>query len=194
MSNNTNKKQCPECKEWFYDLKHHKCKKQNSFIRFGVSKELRKKIEEYAEFSNSTLSEFIRESIKDKIRSIEHPEQFVQSNNSQLNNAILEQIALDTRIIIKLEEQRNKRLEIAEDIENIRQRIKEEYESLREKNLISDFTEETKIIADLLNVHKSLTLEQISKKTDIDPENALLILNKDSRFKLNITTGRYEKR
>ena len=194
MSNNTNKKQCPECKEWFYGLKHHKCKKQDSFIRFGVSIELRKKIDEYAEFSNSTLSEFIRETIKEKIRHIEHPEQIVQSNKSQLNNTILEQLTLNTRKIIELQEQTNKRLEISEDIENTRHKIKELYEALREKNIISDFIKEIKIIEDLLKVHKSITPKQISKKTNIDSEDAFLILNKDDRFKLNITTGRYELR
>lgn len=116
----------------------------------------------------------------------------MQSNISYINPDILEKITLNTKKIIELQEETNKRLEIAKDIEKTRKAIKQEYNKLREKDLVNDFSKEANIIYDLLIAHKSLTLEQISKKIDLDIDDTLLILQIDKRFKLNITTGRFE--
>lgn len=61
-----------------------------------------------------------------------------------------------------------------------------------EKRLIDDLSKEANMINDLLIANKSLTLEQISNKTNLDEEDILLILQTDNRFKLNITSGRFE--
>lgn len=170
--------------------------KQDSFIRFGVTEGQKKKIESYAKDFNKSLSDFIRDAIFDKIRRFEHPEQFYQGNMNQMNPAILEQLTLNTKKILELQEQTNQRIKIAEDIENTRLLIKQEYEKLREKGLIDDFSKEADIIIDLLKGHKSLTPEQIEKMTkkEINDEKATLILQIDNRFKLNVVTGRYELR
>ena len=103
---------------------------------------------------------------------------------------------MNTKKILELQEQTNQRISIAEDIENTRFLIKQEYEKLRGKGLVDDFSKEANIIIDLLKSHKSLTPEQIEKMTDkdIDSEEATLILQIDNRFKLNVVTGRYELR
>lgn len=170
--------------------------KQDSFIRFGVTKGQKKKIESYAKDFNKSLSDFIRDAIFDKIRRFENPEQFYQGNINQMNPAILEQLTLNTKKILELQEQTNERMKIAEDMENTRLLIKQEYEKLRKKGLVDDFSKEADDIWNLLKGHKSLTPEQIEKMTDkeIDAEKATLILQIDNRFKLNVITGRYELR
>jgi len=170
--------------------------KQDSFIRFGVTKGQKEKIERYAKEYDKSLSDFIRDVIFEYFRSLEHPEQFNRGNTNQMNPAILEQLTLNTKKILELQEQTNQRIRIAEDIENTRLLIKQEYEKLREKGLINDFSKEAEIIVDLLKGRKSLTPEQIEEMTDkdIDSEKATLILQLDNRFKLNVTTGRYELR
>jgi len=170
--------------------------KQDSFIRFGVTESTKKKIEKYAKEDDKSLSEFIREVISENFRRIEHPELFYQEKTNQINPAILEQLTLNTKKILELQEQTNQRIRIAEDIENTKLLIKQEYEKLRKKGLIDDFSKEADDISNLLKGHKSLTPEQIEKMTnkEIDAEKATLILQIDNRFKLNVTTGRYELR
>ena len=176
--------------------KKNDSEKQDSFIRFGVTEGKKKKIESYAKEYDKSVSNFIRDVIDEKFRSIEHPEQFSQGNVNQMNPAILEQLTLNTKKILELQEQTNQRIRIAEDIENTRLLIKQEYEKLREKGLIDDFSKEADNIVDLLKGHKSLTPEQIEKMTkkEINTEKATLILQIDNRFKLNVVTGRYELR
>ena len=170
--------------------------KQDSFIRFGVTEGKKKKIERYAKEYDKSVSNFIRDVIDDEFRRVEHPEQFAQGTVNQINPAILEQLTLNTQKILKLQEQTNERTKIADDIENTRLLIKQEYGKLREKGLIDDFSKEADDISNLLKSHKSLTPEQIENMTkkEIDTEKATMILQIDNRFKLNVTTGRYESR
>ena len=170
--------------------------KQDSFIRFGVTEDQKGKIEKYAKENDKSLSEYIREVIFEEFRRIEHPEQFAQGTVNQMNPAILEQLTLNTQKILELQEQTNERTKIAEDIENTRFLIKQEYEKLKQKGIIDAFSKEADDIKDLLKSHKSLTPEQIENMTkkEIDTEKATMILQVDNRFKLNVATGRYELR
>jgi len=168
--------------------------KFDSFIRFGVTKDQKMKIIKIAEETNKSLSEFIRDAIFEKIRNIEYPEQATHIKTSYIPQEILEQIMLKAEKIIELQEEANKRLRISQDIEETRMAIKQEYEKLRNLGKINDLSKEANLIFNLLNGHKSLTPDQISKKTNLDIEKVFLILQVDNRFKLNITTGRYELR
>ena len=168
--------------------------KQDSFIRFGVTEDQKKKIESFAKEFNKSLSDFIRDAIFDKIRRFEHPEQFSQGNISQMNSAILEQLTLNTKKILELQEKTNEKIEIAEDIENTILIIKEQYDKLKVKGLINDFSKESEIIEVLLKNHNSLTPDKISKISNLEIDDIILILNAFDKFKLNITTGRYELR
>ena len=124
----------------------------------------------------------------------EFPEQFKQSNIEQIDPKTLEEIKRNMEKSLELQEQMNDRLNIAENIESITKAIKDQYNKLKKKNLISDFSKESNLIIDLLKGRKSFTPEQISKMINLDIDEIFLILNVDNRFKLNITTGRYELR
>lgn len=182
-------------------------KKMNEKEETNKSKELRVKqihitftekekvkIRQFAESSNKNIRDFIRDAVMEKIRSLEHPEQFKQTNIDQIDPDTLEEIKKNIEISIELQKITNERLTIADNIESITEAIKEEYDKLKKKNLISDFSKEANLIVDLLKDRKSLTPEQISKMINLDIDDILLILNTSNQFKLNITTGRYELR
>lgn len=163
-------------------------------IHITFTEKEKEKIKRFAKSSNRSIRDFIRYSVFDKIRMIEHPEQFKQTNIDQIDPKTLEEIKRKMEISIELQEQMNERLNIAENIESTTQAIKEQYSILKEKNLISDFSKESNLIADLLKDRRSFTPEQISKMIDLDIDDILLILNTSNQFKLNIITGRYELR
>ena len=72
--------------------------------------------------------------------------------------------------------------------------MKDQNKKLEKANLISNFSEESEEIRDLLKAHKSLSPDQINKMSQINLDNIILILTTFDKFKLNITTGRYELR
>lgn len=163
-------------------------------VHITFSEKEKAKIKLFAESIDKSIREFIREATFERIRRIEHPEQFSHGNISQFNPAILEQLTKNTRKIIELQKLTNERLNIAENIEKTIQAIKEQYKKLKKKNLIGSFSKESRIIADLLEGHKSLTPDQISKMSKIDIDDIYLILTGFNKFKLNTTTGRFELR
>ena len=169
-------------------------KKPRIFLQVTLSKEQKEHVIRIAKDNFKTASEFCREAIFEKIRRIEHPEQFGHLNASSMNLAVFEQIQHDTKKMIELQEETNKRLEMARDIENTRQTIKELYKTLKKKDLIGDHSKDADEIANILSSHKSLTPHKISIKLNLDVDIIILILQTDERFKLNITTGRYELR
>jgi len=163
-------------------------------IHITFTEKQKEKIEQFAEASNKNVRDFIRDSVFEKIRTIEFPEQFKQTNIDQIDPDTLEEIKRNMEKSLELQKFMNERLNIAENIESIVQAINEQYSKLRRKNLISEFSKESELIIDLLKTHKSLTLDQISKMINLDIDDVLLILNTSNQFKLNITTGRYELR
>lgn len=163
-------------------------------VHITFTEKEKEKINQFANDSNKNIRDFIRDSIFEKIRSIEHPELFKQSNIEQIDPNTLEEIKWKIEKSIKLQEQMNERLKIAENIESIIKAIKEQYNKLKKKDLIDNFSKESNLIVDLLTDHKSLTLEQISKMINFDIDDILLILNTSNQFKLNITTGKYQLR
>jgi len=163
-------------------------------IHITFTEKEKEKIKQFAEDSNKNIRDFIRDAVFDKIRMIEHPEQFKQTNIEQIDPGILEEIKRNMELSIELQKLTNERLNIAENIESITKAIKDQYNKLKKKDLISDFSKESNLIADLLKDHKSLTSDQISKMINLDIDDVLLILNTSNQFKLNITTGRYELR
>ncbi|KKN61176.1 hypothetical protein LCGC14_0524710 [marine sediment metagenome] len=163
-------------------------------IHITFTESEKEKIEQFAKASNETTREFIRNAVFEKIRMIIFPEQFKQTNIEQIDPKTLEEIKRNMEKSLELQKQMNNRLNIAENIESITKAIKDQYSKLKKKSLISDFSKESILIIDLLKGRKSLTLEQISKMINLDIDEIFLILNVDNRFKLNITTGRYELR
>lgn len=167
---------------------------RNQQVHLTFTEKEKEKIKQFAEASNKNIRDFIRESIFEKIRRSEYPEQFKQTNIEQIDSNTLEEIKNGIKESIELQKLTNQRLIITENIDAIIQAIKEQYNKLKERNLISSYSKEADLIADLLKTHKSLTPDQISKMLNLGIDDILLIINIDNRFKLNITTGRYELR
>lgn len=169
-------------------------------IHITFTEKEKEKIKQFAKDSNKNVRDFIRDSVFEKIRMIEFPEQFKQTNIDQIHPGTLEEIKKNIEISIELQKLMNERLNIAENIESIIQAIKDQYNKLKKKNLISNFSKEADLIFELLEDHRSLTPDQICKmvnfelKTNFEVDDILLIVNVDNRFKLNITTGRFELR
>lgn len=141
-----------------------------------------------------TTSEFIRQSIRDKIRRIKKPERYQQSNTSQFSPEMLKKIAEDTQKILELQRKEENRKEIYENLLETSEAIQEEYKRLKEKGLMSDLSKEQETIKKLLTGHKSLTPKQISAMTKIGSKKVIFIITNSQEFKLNITTGRYSNR
>jgi len=163
-------------------------------IHITFTEKEKERIKRFAEASDKNVRDFIRDSVLGKIRMIEFPEQFKQSNIDQIDPSTLEEIKKNMEKSLELQKLMNERLNIAENIESITKAIKEQYTKLKRKNLIGDFSKESELIIDLLKTHKSLTPDHVSKMINLDIDDVLLILNTSNRFKLNITTGRYELR
>lgn len=163
-------------------------------IHITFTEKEKEKIKQFAEASNKNVRDFIRDAVFETIRMLEFPEQFKQTNIDQIDPGTLEEIKRNMEKSLELQKLMNERLNIAENIESITKAIKDQYNKLKKKNLISEFSKESNLIIDLLKGHKSLTPEQISKMINLDIDDILLILNTSNQFKLNITTGRYELR
>lgn len=168
--------------------------KRNKFIQVALTEEERETIREFAKEKKETSSTFCRRAIFDFIRRKENPEMFNQSNISQIDYTMIERLLEKNQKIIKIQEEMQKRQGIADNIEETSELIQKEYAKLKNKGEISDLINESKIIANLLKAHKSLSLKQISEMTEIEIDIVVLIVTDSKNFKLNITTGRYSLR
>lgn len=168
--------------------------KRIKFIQVALTEEERETIREFAKENKETSSTFCRRVIFDSIRRKENPEMFNQSNINQIDYSIFERLFENNQKIIELQKEMLKRQGIADNLEETSELIQKEYIKLKNKGKIDDLTNQSKIIANLLKAHKSLSLKQISEMTDIDIDTVILIITNSETFKLNITTGRYSLR
>ena len=139
-----------------------------------------------------TASEFIRESIREKIKRIKNPA--MNQGSIQFNPEILLKISNDTRKLLEIGEEKKKRDEAINNILETSEAIQEEYKKLKEKGALLGLKRETMRIKKLLDGHKSLTPKQISDMTKIELNNVVLIITNRKFFKLNVATGRYSNR
>ena len=160
---------------------------RNEFIKFGVSADEKMSFQKYAKESSMSVSEFIRQSIFEKIRRIKNPENFIQSNVSQINPVILEQMSKDIKKQIELQELVLKRQEQFNEITKTLELI-QIYS--KDRNL----TDETNVIDNLFEAHKSLSQHQIIEKSGFDKNIVWAIISNQEKYKLNITTGKFSSK
>lgn len=157
---------------------------RNKFIKFGVSVDEKESFQKYAKDSKMSVSEFIRQSIFEKIRRIENPE---VSSISQVNPLVLEQISRDMKKQIEMQKLVLKRQEQFNEITKTLELI-QIYSKGR------DLTNETDVIDNLFEAHKSLSQHQIIEKSGFDKDIVWAIISNQERYKVNITTGKFSKR
>ncbi|MBA7497217.1 hypothetical protein ES702_07829 [subsurface metagenome] len=168
--------------------------KRIKFIQVALTETEREIIRNFAKENKETSSTFCRRVIFDFIRRKENPEMFNQSNVNQIDYTIFEKLFENNQKILKLQEEMQKRQGIADNIEEISEILQKEYENLKNKGKIGNLTNDSKIIANLLKGHKSLSLKQITEMTNFGIEKVIRIITNSEIFKLNITTGRYSLR
>ncbi len=167
-------------------------KKQNKerkysykYIQFTVSNDLRKNIEEWTEKSIfTTISDFIRNAVEEKIRRLKNPELFQSKSNSQINPAIFNQMLKQSEKSNILQEKVLERMRIFDE-------MRKDLYQIRRFSIKEDLIQETKTIINLLKAHKTLSQKQIIEKTNLDKETVFQIVSTDDRIKLNMN-GRFE--
>lgn len=161
-------------------------------IHIRVSEEEREVINKYAEEASTSISEFIRQCIFEKIRILESPNnEYSTSGSSQLDdyflqniNENIEKIANSQQIIMDNTSLINKMY----DIVRMSYRRGESYPSM------GALTEIHKQILQIIETKKSATLNDIVEITGLDVNIAEMHIKElidIERVKLNITTGRY---
>jgi len=164
----------------------NKDKNRNKFIKFGVTETEKEKFQKFAEESNMSTSEFIRQSCYEKIRRIEHPEIYMQTKNN-MNPLIFEQISRDLKKQIEMQKLALKRQEQFDEITKTLELI-QIYSKGR------NLTEEAKVIDNLFEAHKSLSQHQIMEKTGFDKDIVWAIISNKEKYELNITNGKFSLR
>lgn len=156
-----------------------------NYIQFTVSDNLRKEIEEWTEKSTfTTISDFIRNAVEEKIRLLKNPEVELSKSRNQIDSVLLNKIL---EKVEKSETLNKKLLEQMKEYEYMRKDL----EQIKKFSIKQDLTQETEHIINLLKAHKSLTQKQIIEKTNLNKEIVFQIVSTDERIKLNMN-GRFE--
>jgi len=146
------------------------------FIQFSVSDKFKERIEKMAENGGfTTVSDFIREAIKDKIRRIEHPEIFNESKTRIDNDKmkkLLEMSGINSEKIDKV-------LKKFDKIERIERNLQllfnlENREVLKEKE---------KEVIELLQEHKILFPKKIMELTNINRKELYAIISDSDKYR-----------
>ena len=167
-------------------------KVRNKMVHIAFTEGEKSKIQEYADNSDMTVSEFIRQATRDKIRKIDYPEQI--SNQPVITPEILLKISKNTDKLLELQQEKEREKEIIKNLLQTSDALQNEYHRLMEKGLMSELTEETKTIQNLLRGHKSLSPNQIIDMTNIEKDKVLFVITNLKLFKLNVITGKYQLR
>lgn len=169
-------------------------KVRNKIVHIAYSEGEKKKIRKYAEDSEMTVSEFIRQATRDKIRRIDNPEQSNISNLPVITPEMLLKISKNTEKLLELQQEKKREKEIIQTLLETSEALQSEYHRLMDKGLMSELTEETHTIQNLLRGHKSLSPNQIIDMTNIEKDKVLFVITNLKLFKLNVITGKYQLR
>ena len=158
-----------------------------NYIQFTVDDEFKENIEKFTiEAGFKTTSEFVRSAVREKLDRMLYPERFYTSSSNVIDPKYLEQITINTKKIVELEELNQKSINFFAEMKKILEKIS--------KYAIKGLVDEKETISNLFKAHKSLTPEMIIKKTHYDEEiifSILTELQEENYIKLN-TNGRFE--
>ena len=138
--------------------------KRNKIVHIAFTEEEKEKIKDLVKSNNMTSSEFIRQSIQDKIRRIENVAIF---NNSSMDKALLEKIykiQLETKKLLESNVSHGK--VVNGNMKELAKRVNHQQVQLHRERVI-----------DILKNHGSLRVEQISEYTSILDNNIIKVLS-----------------
>lgn len=156
---------------------------RNKPIQVYFSKSEKDEIEDIAAEFNTSTSEFIRQSIFEKIRRHKHPEMFDKSYTPQDTSHLVEQMNL----LMEKQDLMNQKLNIIDQMQKI-------LDSIYDRSLIGEFAEQTEVVLNLLKGSKSLTRQQIIDATNINEDIVFQIISNKKLFKINVINGKVELR
>jgi len=172
--------------------KEERKEERNKPIQFYVSEREYNDIEEYSNLSNCTKSEFIRQSILDKITRIKNPEVFESKGLNGFSKEQIKQILVGTTNNNKkadlLLEKMELLIEKQKYIEIISNRLnKSELEDIDSKveKLIQDKDVNLKDIVEILGYDESTILKVLSIKNDNGSLKYSMDNNKKGLIKIN---------
>lgn len=161
-------------------------KENESLIHITLTNTLKAKLKEMKKTTSfSTISDFVREAIREKIRKIENPS--LNQNNSNISSEYLQIIKrLDN--VEKLNKLLLEKIKTIGKIENTTTSLK----ALTLNGLAKENIElKTEKIYNVLLEHGELNIKAIKDKTGFD-RIVIDILNRNPKlFKLNINTGKW---
>ncbi len=153
-------------------------KKNEALLHITITKKLKEKLEEIKKDSTyNTLSDFIREAIRDKIRRMENPE----LNRSTVQSDVIAKLNKQERLINLLSE----KIETIKDIDKTSTSLKALTMNGLSKELI-DLKKEK--IHSILKT-KQLSVKVIKQKTGFDRIVTEILNNFPKEFKLNLDNG-----
>jgi len=168
-----------------------KTEKREKYIKFMVTGSEKKNIIKYVENSipKTSLSEFIRTAIADKIRNIEHPE-LMSLNTSSVNSQILEDLLRNRNKLMEIEKSI---LEEKEYNANLSKELRETLNLLNKYSYRELGDEKTKI-SNLFDVYSKLSLKRIMELTGIERKTILEIVSDKEKYIYDILKKVYRKK
>ena len=157
---------------------------RNKRIPILVTEIEKNEIEKAAKDANTKTSEFVRQAVFEKIRHIKNPELY-NAGIQTFGPEIIAQMMGNQKKTLELQELLLEKTKIFDDMSKTLQLI-HKYSSKQELG----FERET--IVNLFKAHKSLSIKDIVEKTDYDKDIVFQIVSDETKFKLNINTGRFE--
>jgi Arc/MetJ-type ribon-helix-helix transcriptional regulator len=154
-----------------------------TFIQFSLPKELKEKVKEKVNASHiSTMSDFVREAVQDKIRRIENPEAFESKEVSEFTakqlRAILENISDNSQKIDLLIEKTDTIMRIQNQLEKLKNLVERpELEELEER------------VVELLRKKGELKPKEIAEALEVEVNKAYDVVSNDKLFEMNMSTG-----
>lgn len=154
-----------------------------SVFHVSISESEKEQVRKIAKESNMSISEFIRQSVFDKISRIENPD--IENNSSNDDSLILEYLRNNDKRLSAMEKLLRERLTNGKVIKNSLEEIK-----IRMNNKTVEILKR-KVIA-ILKEHGKLRPKEISEIMGVEVHEIYKVISDDSIFSLDITSGRIE--
>jgi ribosome-associated translation inhibitor RaiA len=155
---------------------------KEEMIHFAYTTDEKEKLESIAEDSNLSISEFIRQAIKDKIRKIENPDIFQENVKLEVDHKKLKEILEISGMNAQKIDLLINKMEILEKIENTF-KILDKYvnrPALEQKE---------QMIVGLLQEHGELKLNKMIDLSGFSKEEIYDIISNTQKFGINIKSG-----
>jgi len=147
---------------------------RDKMVHIAFSPSEKKRIKHYAKESNTTLSEFIRQAIYDKIMRIDNPEKFGHVYNEQR----LKEIEENQKQQLKMQELLIERMRVFNG-------INETMEALKPTLSIKEKQKQCEAITTFVKHYKRITLSQLEKLTNYDRNIILECITLNTNLILN---------